>query len=720
MDSRKILLMMKNARENYSSNSESFDRYLSNRKILPSNSVVPNFNNNSNPNFSNVNSNNNFNPSDNFNNLNFNSNSSQNYSTNPSQNNSNNNNNFDGSKSNDLLQEIAQNTSSLENTNFNSNNNIPRFDESRAREFKSSYNSFSNDSQGNNDNNFNSNNNNFPKINIIGQPSNAPINIVSKNYINPNELDDEQSVEEAPETKSNKLAKIPDKLLKESATDWEPINYRGVNESYKLYGMATVEVKFDEEMQKLLYKIVEPQLTDSEKENLEELKKAFIYVFEKYSPEFIDLSGKDFIIKGAKKLCEKYKIKLSDEEFKKITYYLVRDFLGLEVIEPIMHDPFIEDVSCDGLNVPIFINHLKYGPMEVNREYKDPEKLNSFIIKLAQKSNQEVSLSKPILQGALTDGSRIEAIYGKEISEKGSSFTIRKFREEPFTPIHLIEFGTMPPFLLAYLWLAVENKQSILVSGGTATGKTTILNSLSLFAPPTSKIVSIEDTPEINLPHEHWLSLVARESEGKAEVSMFDLLKASLRERPDYIIVGEIRGKEAAILFQGMATGHAGMGTVHAEKFSDLVNRMTIEPISLPKQLLTELKIVVFQKQVKVKDNVVRRTSSVVEVIDYNTRNDKFTTNEFVRFDVAKDEFVFKEQSAIISHLIELRGGKEEALWNEIEKRRRILDVMHKKRILEFKDVANVIRSYFKDPGGIFNYIEKYVNEVVKNKDEDE
>lgn len=677
---------MGNAQKKYNSKPEEFNQFLANRQIIPFENLMPRRKHHSAHNNQ---------PTSDSSEMGM-QNSSNNYQ-----------NNFDP-HTNNLLEEIADNTSNFRNMNssnsqqqsqpFNQNNQFNGQSSMPMQQQQSQYGG--------------------PQLNVITQPGmnpNTPINIVAKNYISHNAFDEDEEDEDViEEAKSTKLAKIPDKLLKESATDWEPINYRGVDVKYDLYGLARVEINFDEIEQKLLYKIIEPILTEYELENLAELKKGFIYVFEKYSPEFIDVSGDFFITRGARRLADKYRMKLTDEEFKNITYYLSRDFLGLEVIEPIMHDPYIEDVSCDGLGVPIFVNHLKYGPLEVNRNYDDPEKLNSFIIKLAQKSNQEISLSKPILQGALTDGSRVEAIYGKEISEKGSSFTIRKFREEPFTPIHLIEFGTMPPFLLAYLWLAVENKQSILVSGGTATGKTTILNALSLFAPPTSKIVSIEDTPEINLPHEHWLSLIARESEGKSEVSMFDLLKASLRERPDYIIVGEIRGKEAAILFQGMATGHAGMGTVHAEKFSDLVNRMIIEPINLPKQLLTELKLVVFQKQVKVKNNVVRRTSSVVEVIDYNSRSDKFQTNEFLHYSPATDTFTFKDKSAIINHLIELRGGAEDALWNEIEKRRRILDMMYKNKILEFRDVADVFKAYFKDPGNIFEYINNYTIKAKK------
>ena len=603
------------------------------------------------------------------------------------------------------LETIANNTSGLSNSNNQQNSQVNNQNFNRTSQTQQSGQLQS-------------------QINYGGQNSNipagfglAPINIIAKNYINSESLNEVEHIITKPVTKKAKLAKLPDALLKESGSDWEPINYRGVDDSYNLYELAKVKIKFDEETQKILYEIIEPELTEDEQEKLDYLKNAFIYVFDKVSPEQISISGKELIIERTRKLASKYRLKFTEEEFNKITYYLVRDFLGLDLLEPIMHDKYIEDVSCDGLGVPIFVNHLKYGPLEVNRKYTDIVKLNSFIIKLAQKSNKEISLSKPILQGALPDGSRVEAIYGKEISEKGSNYTIRKFHAEPFTPIHLIEFGTIPPFLLAYLWLAVENKQSILVSGGTATGKTTVLNALSLFVPPTAKIVSIEDTPEINLPHEHWLSLISKDTDNDSQVTMFDLLKASLRERPDYIIVGEIRGAEAAILFQGMATGHAGMGTVHAEKFEDLVNRMIIEPINLPPQLLTELDIVIFLKQMKIKDNIVRRVTGVTEVIDYNKVTDKFTTNEFVTFNAPTDEYIYSDTSATLTHLLELRGGKEEALWAEIEKRRRILDLMHKKHITEFANVSEIILAYHKDPSGIIEYVENYTKHLDKDSD---
>lgn len=510
------------------------------------------------------------------------------------------------------------------------------------------------------------------------------------------------------DAKSKNVSKIPDSTLLSTTTNWEPLNLKDVDEEYHLYGLASVKIYYDPYKETVVYNVIEPELDPEEKEALNKLKRGFVYVFEKFSPQFDMYKDEEIVAKGTQSLMTKYKIKLSSESSKKIIYYLRRDFLGLEIVEPLMHDPFIEDISCDGLNTPLFVNHLKYGALEVNRNFQLSENLNSFIVKLAQKSNQEISLARPILQGALRDGSRVEAIYGKEISAKGSSFTIRKFREVPFTPIHLLKLGTMPSLLLAYLWIAVENKQSILVSGGTASGKTTILNALSLFMPPTSKIVSIEDTPEINLPHEHWLPMVSRENESKAQITMFDLLKASLRERPDYIIVGEIRGKEANILFQGMATGHAGLGTVHAQKFNDLVNRMTIEPINLPKPLITELDIIIFQQSVKIGNAMVRRTSSVVEIVEYLPESDDYNINEFMKFNQAEDKFIFSDESAILNYLLEKRGGTEEQLWNEIERRKRTLDLMYENNILEFKNVTRIIRYYYKNPSKIFDFIKEF------------
>ena len=222
--------------------------------------------------------------------------------------------------------------------------------------------------------------------------------------------------------------------------------------------------------------------------------------------------------------------------------------------------------------------------------YKDLERLASFVEKLAQRAGRYVSYAQPILDGTLTDGSRVNATYTKDITSRGPTFTIRKFTKVPWTPVKLISLNSMSPEMLAYFWILIENKSSILVVGGTASGKTTILNALAFFIPPEARVVSIEDTREINLPRENWLPAVARTSVGKVgEIDLFGLLKSSFRQNPDYLIVGEIRGKEAFVLFQGMASGHASLSTMHADSVDTLIRRLETPPISLSPTLVNSL-----------------------------------------------------------------------------------------------------------------------------------
>ncbi|MFQ6056496.1 MAG: type II/IV secretion system ATPase subunit, partial [Methanosarcinales archaeon] len=249
-------------------------------------------------------------------------------------------------------------------------------------------------------------------------------------------------------------------------------------------------------------------------------------------------------------------------------------------IEPLMNDPYIEDISCDGTNVPLYIVHRKYGSLKTNIIYSDEKKLQEFIVKLAERCGRFISYAEPLLDGSLPDGSRIQASFSKDVTTKGPTFTIRKFVEEPLSPIDLIKNKTVNSEVLAYLWLAVESGSSILIGGGAATGKTTFLNALSMFIPPTAKIVSIEDTRELNLMHENWIPSVARVgfAKGIGEVTMFDLLKESFRQSPDYVIVGEVRGKEAYVMFQGMAAGFPALGTMHAGKVDDIIYRLETPP----------------------------------------------------------------------------------------------------------------------------------------------
>jgi flagellar protein FlaI len=280
-----------------------------------------------------------------------------------------------------------------------------------------------------------------------------------------------------------------------------------------------------------------------------------------------------------------------------LTYYLKRDLSGYGPLEVLMRDPALEDLSCNGWDLPVFIFHKVYGSLPSSVVFGETE-LNQFVLKLAQKANKQISLSNPMVDATLPDGARVQITYSDVVSTKGSSFTIRKFRADPMTPIDLIRLGTYSPKTLAFVWLAIEHHKSLLVVGGTASGKTSTMNAVSIFIPQNAKIVSLEDTREIQLPHKNWLPTQTRElnTEGlKGDIDLFALLKACMRQRPEYIIVGEVRGREAQTLFQAMNTGHATLSTIHAGTVQEAVNRLTHDPINVPAVMFQALDLVVFK-----------------------------------------------------------------------------------------------------------------------------
>ncbi|HDD46064.1 MAG TPA: hypothetical protein ENG42_01185 [Candidatus Aenigmarchaeota archaeon] len=312
-----------------------------------------------------------------------------------------------------------------------------------------------------------------------------------------------------------------------------------------------------------------------------------------------------------------------------------------------------------------------------------------------------------MMDGSLPDGSRVQATLGTDIAMKGSNFTIRKFTEKPLTPVHMIEYGTVNALQMAYLWLAIEHRKSILISGGTATGKTSFLNALSLFIRPSLKVVSIEDTPELRLPHPHWVPEVARTAiseEGvKGEVSLFDLLKSSLRQRPDYIIVGEVRGKEAYVLFQQIATGHAGMATIHAASMPQFIDRLTSPPISLPATLIENLDIIVFLVRVKIKEEYARRANEIVEVV--GIRGNKPAVETIFKWNPANDKFDIVGKSKVMEDIATILGIPHNMLKDELAARKSVLEWMVENKIYDYRDVANIINTYYSNPDKILSLI---------------
>jgi len=456
------------------------------------------------------------------------------------------------------------------------------------------------------------------------------------------------------------------------------------------------------------YRLIEPSLTRFEKELLERIYEDFQDILILGSTNSTSEKAA-FLVDKALFLLERYKADISKAALLKIIYYLRRNLLGYEKINPLLYDSYIEDISCDGVGVPLYIYHTRYLNIESNISFEE-EELDALVIKMCQLNNKHVSVSQPIVDATIQDGSRLQAVLGREITPRGSSFTIRKFRKDPMTPIDLLGYKTCDLEMLVYFWLAIENGYNMLFAGGTASGKTSILNATSLFMPSTAKIVSIEDTRELLLYHNNWVSGIAREgfaADSSGEITMYDLLRASLRQRPDYIIVGEVRGSEALTLFQAMSTGHATSSTMHAGDVQTVINRLTHEPINVPHVMLQSLNVLCIQEQVFIEEKRVRRTRSLVEVLNVDPETGDLGINELFNWEPSEDCFTKVGDSHTLQEIMHLRGWDSSQLRNEMENRRKILAYMYEKNIRNYVQVSIVIQAYQTHPKMVMEAIEK-------------
>jgi len=502
-------------------------------------------------------------------------------------------------------------------------------------------------------------------------------------------------------------------MIQRTAAPPHAVDLTNVNITYPIiYRKGKVHVyaniRYDPKEGGLLYRIIEPKLSKEEEKILKKIETTLI---EELEIDFAALklqTAEKYLKEKVGEVVEYYDLKLTARTQELLDYYIHRDFIGLGIIEPLMQDPNIEDISCDGVKIPIYIYHRdpRYGSIKSNISVGSADELDSFVMKLAQRCNRAISVADPLLDGALPDGSRVQATYGTGISMKGSNFTIRKFTKDPLTCVDLLNYGTINLEMLAYLWLAIEHGKSILIAGPTACGKTTVLNSLSLFIRPELKIVSIEDTPELRLPHENWISQVSRTGFGPetasgkklGEISLFDLLKASLRQRPDTIIVGEVRGKEAYVLFQQITTGHPGISTMHAESLEAVVNRLRTPPIELPPSLLQHLDILLVLSRQRVKGEYLRRVKKIVEIFGYDIDKDWPITNDAYDWIPAEDTFVYTSRSAILKSIMETMGTDVSGVFSEVERRMKVLEWMQRNGIRDYKNVGRVIADYYQAP----------------------
>ena len=492
------------------------------------------------------------------------------------------------------------------------------------------------------------------------------------------------------------------------------IEIRSIEEPYSF-----VRIIYDTINSEYIYEVIEPPLSDEEIKILEELKAHMVEYLEIKEFESIE-ERKEYLFKTAEKVRDDLNIALDAVVWDRMKYYIYRDFIGYGLIQVPMIDGEVEDISCDGVNIPIYIYHRMYGSIKSNLMFQKEENLDNYVIWIVQKSGKHISISSPMVDASLPDGSRLQATLGKYVTKRGSSFTIRRFKPNPFTPIDLIRFKTMSREMMAYLWLAVENGMSIIVCGGTASGKTTTLNAILLFIPPNMKIVSIEDTRELNLPHENWIPSLTREGVGEphpvtgkkpGEIDMFDLLKAALRQRPQYIMVGEVRGAEAYTVFQAMATGKTCFTTFHAEDVKSMVHRFENAPINLPRALIGALDIVILQAQVKVGNSMTRRVKTITEIVGIDPETSEIITNNAYTWNPADDTFNFSGHSYVYEKIATIKGWSQRRMELEVKRRERILEYMEKLGVRYYRDVARIVSAYYKNPEEVL----KRVEEVLKS-----
>lgn len=477
-------------------------------------------------------------------------------------------------------------------------------------------------------------------------------------------------------------------------------------------GMGSRKVIFDDKLKENCYIVIEPELNEEE----QKIKDRLIYYFRVRAEtdvfEMGDKTKKIFLEESLNKIIKEKHIKLTDEAKDRIFYYIFQEFIGYGKIDILMTDVGIEDISCDGIGVPIFLFHKDYESIRTNIIFYDIDELNSFVVKLSQLCGKQISVYSPIVDGKLEDGSRLQTTLGNTIT-KYSTFTIRRFREDPLTPIDLIENNTMSIDMAAYFWMIIEKGTSILFCGGTASGKTTALNALSLFLPATFKIVSIEDTREINLPHENWIAGTTRTGFAATEdfktgkdIDMFDLIRVALRQRPRVIIVGEVRGKEAYTLFQAMTTGHLSYSTIHASDLHTLIQRLENKPIELPRALLTSLDLIVFLNSVTVNGLPVRRITNVTEVIKLDPATNRLVTlTPFSWISEIKDEFENTGGSRLINKIKLQNGWSDARIQQELENRKKILRWMMKNDLRSYEAVGKIVTEYIKDPNAVLKKV---------------
>ena len=466
---------------------------------------------------------------------------------------------------------------------------------------------------------------------------------------------------------------------------------------------AYVVITYDDAESEHRYYAVEPELDAFERDLLDrvvdDIRDPLLY------REGSGKTDEETLRAELETLLEGYGVEAGMDTFHALAYYLYRDFRGYGKVDPLLNDRHIEDVSCDGYDLPIFVYHDEYTDVETNVSFGQ-EALDSYVIRLAQQSGRHVSVGDPIVETTLPDGSRAELALGEEVTPRGSAFTIRQYAEDPFTPVDLVEYGTFSVEQMAYFWLCIEHNKSLIFAGGTASGKTTSMNAVSMFVPPRAKVLTIEDTRELSLYHDNWLSAVTRERRYEGtDIDMYDLLRSALRHRPEYIVVGEVRGEEAITLFQAMNTGHTTFSTMHADSIETVINRLENEPINVPRAMVQSLDMLSVQTLTRSDDERVRRAKTIGEIGGIDQRTGELDYSS--AFEWVPDSDTFRRNdSSLLEEIADERGWSRSELLREVRRRERFLELLSALGIDDYRTFTALVNEYYADPDRVMERLD--------------
>ena len=491
--------------------------------------------------------------------------------------------------------------------------------------------------------------------------------------------------------------------------EWQEIEPESIYKEFYpvLPPFGYVGIQVDEDGKKI-YNVIEPTMTEEEQNILKSIKEDIIInigvpleVLKKED------SMKTYLDQMTRKALKKFKKEVPKESEDKLMYYLVRDFLGYGKIDIVFHDPNIEDVSCNGVNTPVYVWHRVHESLQSNIIFPTTEELNYVVTRLVYRTGSQISVANPILEGTLPNGFRAH-ITLDEVSKRGDTFTIRKYRENPFTVVDLIQLGTLNPKIAAYLWILIEYLRSMIVSGAVASGKTSLLNAISMFIKPENKVVTIEEVRELRL-HENWIPMTTRPAyqQGIQEITLFDLLKSALRQRPDYIIVGEVRGEEAYTLFQSIAVGHGGLCSIHSDSIDSVWKRLVTRPMNIPPMMLPLMNSIIQIRRIAMDEHVVRRVDSISEITGIDEQSQKPIFVKRFKWDADTDTFEYfkpeRNESSTFKLISDIYQVPLETLNNEIESREKVLRWMVNVGVKNYDDVAKIIRNYYFKPDEVYN-----------------